>query len=105
MKTVRLLLATASGAVAVALVAAVAFAAPGAVGLTASPSAAAGQAAYCPKGERARRVRAYNRLLRRQAAERKAYFRRHRSAAARRAFLKKQAGQRRAALRAIKRCG
>ena len=104
MKAFRLLLASLSAAVALAVLAVVAVAAPEAVGRAASPAAGAGAAQYCPPGELARRKALVKRYTKQMAPARKAYFRKTRSAKARKAFVKKQNAQLKALQRAVKAC-
>jgi hypothetical protein len=90
MKIIRALLAAASITAILALGAVVAFAAPSAVARTASPSASAAHAVYCPKEEKANRLQALKAFNRTELAKRKAYFRTHPKAKARKAFVKAQ---------------
>ena len=101
---VRLLLAGVSAAVALAVLAVVAVAAPDAVTDAASPSAGAAAAQYCPPGELARRKALVKRYQRQMPAAKKAFFRKTRSAKARKAFVKKQTAQLKALQRAVKAC-
>lgn len=104
MKALRLLLASLSVSVALAMLAVVAVAAPEAVGRAGSPAAGAGAAQYCPPAELARRKAVVKRYVKQMAAARKAYFRKTRSAKARRTFVKKQNAQLKALQRAVKAC-
>ena len=104
MKAVRISLAVVAASAAVALFAVFALAAPNAVSRTVAPNAGAAQAEYCPKGERARRVRALKAYQRQMVRNRKAFFRTHPRPAQRRAFVKKQKAQLRALQRAVARC-
>lgn len=104
MKTARFLISTVAASLALAVVAVVAFAAPGAVGLAASPTAGAAQAVYCPPVELNRRKAVVKRYQRQLAPARKAFFRKTRNAKKRKAFVKKQAAQLKALQRIVKRC-
>ena len=101
---VRLLLASTSAALALAVLAVVAVAAPGAIADAASPNAGAATAQYCPPAEVARRKALVKRYQRQMPAAKKAFFRKTRSAKARQSFVKKQTAQLKALQRAVKAC-
>jgi hypothetical protein len=103
-KFIRTLLAAASVTAILALGAVVALAAPGAVTRTASPSASAAHDVYCPKQERARRKTALKTFERSMLAKRKAYFRTHPKAKARKAFVKAQNTERNRLVRSFAAC-
>lgn len=98
------MIASLAAAALLATLSVVALAAPNAIGLAASPSAGAAQAEYCPPGERDARRAAVRRYTRQLASVRKAYFRTHRSAKQRAAFVKKQRAQLKALQRALANC-
>ena len=108
MSRVRVTLATLAVVTILSLGVVVAFAAPGAVREAASPSAGAAKAVYCPAGEKRRRLRSvaaarralrvFNRGAR---AARRAYFRTHPRAKARKRFLKRQKAKRKALQRRV----
>ncbi|MEX2211731.1 MAG: hypothetical protein WD689_08225 [Gaiellaceae bacterium] len=94
---------------AVALAAACAVLALGALIVTAAPQAlvpqaSAAQAEYCPPGELRRRFQAYKRFTKQMSQQRYRYFQLTRSARARAAFVRKQKAQQRALLRVLLRC-
>ncbi len=103
-KTLRLLIACVSASVALAVLAVVAVAAPDAARLAATPSTGAAAAQYCPPAELARRKAVVKRYVKQMAAAKKAYFRKTRSAKARKVFVKKQAAQLKALQRAVAAC-
>jgi hypothetical protein len=103
-KAARLLIATVSASLALAVLAVVALAAPEAIGNAASPSAGAAAAVYCPAGELSRRETAVTRYKRQVAAAKKAYFRKVKNAKKRKAFVKKQTAQLKALQRAVAAC-
>ena len=104
MKTARLLIATVSASLALAVLAVVALAAPEAVGDVASPNASAAAAEYCPPGELSRRKAVVARYQRQMAAAKKAYFRKTKNAKKRQAFVKKQTAQLKALQRSLAAC-
>lgn len=104
MKTARLLVAVASASLALAVLAVVALAAPGAIGNVASPNASAAGAVYCPAGELGRRKAMVERYQRQMVAAKKAYFKKTRSAKKRTAFVKKQTAQLKALQRTVAAC-
>ena len=82
----------------------VAFAAPGALGHAASPSAGAARAVYCPPDEKKRRQAALKTFVRKMVLARKRYFRTHPKAKDRVAFVKAQRRQLKALQRALAQC-
>ena len=104
MHAVRLLVASASIAVALAVLAVVAVAAPDAIADAASPGAGASTAQYCPPAELARRKALVKRYQRQMPAAKKAFFRKTRSTKARTAFVRKQTAQLKALKRAVAAC-
>jgi hypothetical protein len=101
---IRTLLAAASVAAILTLGAVVAFAAPGSVAKTASPSASAARAVYCPPEEKARRRQALKAFEKQMLAQRKAFFKTHPKAKARTAFVKSQNAARNRLVRAYAAC-
>jgi hypothetical protein len=91
MKLVRTFLAAVSVTAVLALGVVVAFAAPGSVAQTASPSASAGRAVYCPPQEKDRRLQERNGYKQGMAKAKAAYFKTHKKAKDRSAFTKAQA--------------
>ena len=81
-----------------------AFAAPGSVAKTVSPSASAAHAVYCPREEKARRKQELKGFERQMQAQRKAYFRTHPKAKARTAFVKAQNATHNRLVRAFAAC-
>jgi hypothetical protein len=104
MKLLRNLLAAASVSAIMAIGAVVAFAAPNSVANIASPSASAAHAVYCPPGEKAHRKQALKAFERRMKLQRKAFFRTHPKAKARKAFVKAQNKTRNRLVRSFASC-
>jgi hypothetical protein len=103
-KTVRSLIALLAVTAILAVGAVVAFAAPGAVGRAASLDGGAGLAAYCPKGEKARRNKAVTTYKKGMAAARAKYYKTHKRSKDRIAFVKRQNAQLAALVRRAKQC-
>jgi hypothetical protein len=93
MNLVRNLLAAASVSAIMAIGAVVAFAAPNSVANTASPSASAAHAVYCPPEEKTRRAKERDAFKKQMASKRASYFRQHKNRKARAAFTKTQAAR------------
>jgi hypothetical protein len=104
MKLLRSLLAAASVTAVLALGAVVAFAAPGSVAKTASPSASAAHAVYCAPEEKDRRKQERNGYKQRMKKDRAAYYRTHKKAKARAAFVKAQTTRLNKLNRSLKSC-
>jgi hypothetical protein len=103
-KAVRILIVSLAATTVLATLSVVALAAPNAVGLAASPDAGAAEAEYCPPGEKASRQAAVKRYTRQLLPARTRYFKTHRSAKQRRAFVKKQQAQLKALQRLVAAC-
>ena len=104
MKAVRILIVSVAAATVLASLSVVALAAPNAIGLAASPNAGAAEGQYCPPAEKAARQAAVKRYTRQLPPARTKYFRTHRSAKLRRAFVKKQQAQLKALQRLVAAC-
>jgi hypothetical protein len=96
----RLLVASLAATAALVLGALVATAAPRAL----VPTASAAIAEYCPPGELARRLRAYQAYTKQMSRQRYRYFRLTKSPRLRAVFVRKQKAQQRALRRAVLRC-
>jgi hypothetical protein len=104
MKLVRTFLAAVSATAVLALGVVVAFAAPGSVAKTASPSAGAAHAVYCPPEERDRRKQERDGYKQRMKKDKDAYFKTHAKAKDRNAFSKAQAARLDKLNRSLKSC-
>ena len=104
MRKLRLTLASLAAVTLAAIVVAVAFAAPGAVGRTASPSAGAATAVYCPAGERKARLNALAKYKKNMAKQRAAYYKKVKVKKKRAQFVKKQQAQLKALQKRLNQC-
>ncbi len=104
MKSARIVLAVVSAAALVGLGAVVAFAAPSSLGRAASPEGGAAQAVYCPKGLKKQLKGAVSAYRKRMTTDRTRYFRSHKSARQRAAFVRLQNHQLSTLQKKLKRC-